>query len=199
MIMDILYYAKERELVLEPENINRFACEVAAAVEPKIAQHQIEFICDFDQAPREFAVDANFLRSALINILDNAVDACVEDRSKSTHKILFRIGEDNRHVVIEIQDNGIGMNAETRENIFELFYSSKGGKGTGFGLFIADNIVQQHGGSIVVNSVKGKGAHFSVKIPKGAESHRNPPKDLPQIKINHNWKEVKYGKKNTDY
>lgn len=169
MIMDILYYTKERELALEKELVGPFAKDVAAVISPKIQKTQIKLACEFEQAPDTFMADANFLRSALINILDNAVDACMEDRCKKTHNILFRIGENKQHVIFEIQDDGIGMDAETRENIFKLFFSSKGRKGTGFGLFIADNIVQQHGGSIVVNSVKGKGAHFCIKIPKAPE------------------------------
>ena len=58
------------------------------------------------------------------------------------------------------------MDSDTLENIFNLFFSSKGGKGTGFGLFISDNIIKQHGGTISVKSAKGKGTSFSIKIPK---------------------------------
>ena len=57
------------------------------------------------------------------------------------------------------------MDVETQEKLFTLFFSSKGNKGTGLGLFIADKIVDQHGGSISVESNFGHGSKFKVLIP----------------------------------
>ena len=68
-------------------------------------------------------------------------------------------------IIFTVRDNGIGMDLETRENAFSLFYSSKGKKGTGLGLFIASKFIGQHGGDINIDSVKGQGALFTVKIP----------------------------------
>ena len=166
MILDILFYAKERELENESVDVSAFANDVADIIEPKIEHQKIVLIRDFDAAPPEIEADADFLRSALINILDNAVDACLEDESKGSHKISFRIKSDNAHAIIDIHDDGIGMDSDTLENIFDLFFSSKGGKGTGFGLFIANNIVKQHNGIILVKSAQGKGTNFCIKIPK---------------------------------
>ena len=166
MMLDILFYAKERGLTREPVEVVSFANDLADVFEAKVKDRQIRFIRDFGEAPQEFEVDADPLRSALINIFDNAVDACLEDELKESHKIVFSIKSDQKNVIIEIQDDGIGMDGDTMEKIFNLFYSSKGGKGTGFGLFISNNIIKQHGGTINVNSAKGKGAHFSIKIPK---------------------------------
>jgi signal transduction histidine kinase len=58
------------------------------------------------------------------------------------------------------------MDGDTRDQIFSLFYSTKGRKGTGLGLFIANRIVGQHGGAITVASTPGEGAEFTVSIPK---------------------------------
>jgi signal transduction histidine kinase len=58
------------------------------------------------------------------------------------------------------------MDDETREKIFTPFFSMKGEKGTGLGLFISNKIIEQHGGEIIVKSKLGQGARFSVKIPK---------------------------------
>jgi signal transduction histidine kinase len=57
------------------------------------------------------------------------------------------------------------MDRETRERIFSLFFSSKGIKGTGLGLFIANKIVDKHGGSILVESEPGVGSRFTVLFP----------------------------------
>jgi len=166
MVMDILYYAKERNLSWERVNVLSFAKEVTLTVEPKIKKQGVELVCEFDPALDEFEIDPGSVHAALINILDNAVDACINDKSKQAHQVIFSVKEDKDHIVFVISDNGIGMDADTREKIFSLFFSSKGKKGTGLGLFISDRIIKQHGGTIEVGSTPGKGSKFSIKIPK---------------------------------
>ncbi len=166
MVLDILYSAKERKLKLKKINIAEFAADVAGVIEQKIENKKIEFQSDFGQGDIECEIDAQILHSALINILDNAVDACLSDNTRSSHKIVFIVTQDSENIIFKINDNGIGMSSETREQIFNLFYSSKGSKGTGFGLFIADSIIKQHQGRINLNSSIGKGTYFNIKIPK---------------------------------
>jgi signal transduction histidine kinase len=60
------------------------------------------------------------------------------------------------------------MDRETKDNMFTLFFSSKGSRGTGLGLFISNEIAQQHGGSIKVESAPGRGTEFKITIPKRA-------------------------------
>ena len=68
-------------------------------------------------------------------------------------------------MVVEIEDNGVGMDRETRDKAFSLFFSSKGLKGTGLGLFISNKIVDKHGGEITVDSEPGRGTRFVVRLP----------------------------------
>jgi signal transduction histidine kinase len=75
---------------------------------------------------------------------------------------------------IEVEDNGLGMDRETREKIFSLFFSSKGIKGTGLGLFISNKIVDKHGGDIVVESEPGRGTRFTVRLPLQANPSIRP-------------------------
>ncbi len=183
MILDILFYAKERELNIETVNVADFAQETASLFESKILSQKIEFIKDFSSvSSTTFEIDPQSIQSALINILENAVDACVKDRAKSEHKIIFSVKEsiakkdsskrdeidkeEQKDIIFEISDNGIGMDSETLNKIFTLFFSSKGKKGTGFGLFIAERVVYQHNGKIEVKSTLGHGTRFRIKIPK---------------------------------
>lgn len=166
MVMDILFYAKERNLSWERVNVLSFSKEVTLTVAPKIKKQGIELVCEFDPSLEEFEIDPGSVHAALINILDNAVDACINDQSKKNHQIHFSVKEDKDHILFVISDNGIGMDVETREKIFTLFFSSKGKKGTGLGLFISDRIIKQHGGTIEVRSTPGKGSKFTIKIPK---------------------------------
>ena len=166
MVLDILYYAKERDLKWERIDALSFAEEIARVLAPKMSDHDIEFEKKFDTKIGEFEVDAGHIHSALINILDNAVDACTIDSIKKAHKISFYVGQDRNYIDFEVIDNGIGMDADTQVKIFTPFFSAKGEKGTGLGLFIANKIIEQHGGNIEVKSTLGKGTRFRIRIPK---------------------------------
>jgi len=98
MILDILFYAKERELAKDIVDVLGFADSVVSIIKPKLQNRPIAFITEFKEAPQQFKVDPDFLRSALINILDNAVDACLEDESKDRHQITFAIKKDKDHL-----------------------------------------------------------------------------------------------------
>ena len=165
MVQNILFFAKERELKYERISAFDFAGDVAASLETKIKVQGVEFVCNFDPSMGEFEVDAGVMRIALINILENALDACLEDEVKKAHKIIFGAGRDQDHIFFEITDNGIGMDRETRENLFTLFFSSKGNKGTGLGLFITKKIIEQHGGKISVVSRPGVDSRFRIVLP----------------------------------
>ncbi|MBL0714007.1 MAG: response regulator [Desulfosarcina sp.] len=167
VVLDVLYYAKERTLSLETVDVLDFANEVAFIVEPRAAKQGISLTCGFDAASGRFVVDTVALRAALINILENAVDACSEDNTGRDHQIVFGVRpiEDDR-IEFKIVDNGVGMDADTRENLFNLFFSSKAEKGTGLGLQIAKTTVQQHGGSIQGTSEPGQGARFLIRLPR---------------------------------
>jgi signal transduction histidine kinase len=69
------------------------------------------------------------------------------------------------------------MDRETRESLFTLFFSSKGNKGTGLGLFIADKIIDQYGGKITVESRPGQGSNFKITIPGTVQHDTRNPKE----------------------
>ena len=143
-----------------------FVGEVAKVIEPKIQSQNIEFKRDFDSKVGEFEINAGYVHSALLNILDNAMDACSRDKSKQKHKITLKVKQDKSHIIFEIADNGVGMDSDTSEKIFTPFFSLKGEKGTGLGLFISNKIIEQHGGEITVTSKLHEGTSFRIKMPK---------------------------------
>lgn len=166
MILDILYYAKERDLDLNQVDVLSFVKEVSKIFESKMEAKNITFATAFNSDLAECEFDNEQIHSALVNILENAVDACSKDKSKGTHRIIFGVKQQKNNIVFEIVDDGVGMDEDTKENIFTPFFSSKGKEGTGLGLFITNKTVEQHGGYIEVKSHKGQGTKFTVKIPK---------------------------------
>ena len=179
MVLDILYYAKERDLRWERIDALSFAEEVAKVVEPKIRSGGIEFEKNLDSKIGEFEINAGYVHSALLNILDNAVDACTKDTSKQKHTITLKVKQDNRHIIFDVADNGLGMDSDTSEKIFTPFFSLKGEKGTGLGLFISNKIIDQHGGEIIVKSKLRQGTLFRIKIPKMQSESVPVPEEIP--------------------
>jgi PAS domain S-box-containing protein len=165
--LDILYYAKERELNRSPVDLRQFACDVIATVRPRFQSLGIRLECDHSKSTEMFTADAGLLKAALVNFLENAVDACVADsKDKSQHRVVLKYESNPDAVGISVEDNGMGMTSEQLKRLFTVFYSTKGIRGTGLGLFIADQIIRQHGGDIVVESSLGQGSRFCVRLPR---------------------------------
>jgi signal transduction histidine kinase len=150
------------------------AAEISGLVASRAEEQGLELARDFGPALGQLKVDTTALRTALVNILENAFDACRMDRRKQAHRVTFSVhANDPGWLSFEIADTGIGMDRETSEKAFSLFFSSKGSEGTGLGLFISNKIVQQLGGSMALESTPDVGTHFRIRIP------RTPPPPEP--------------------
>jgi len=177
VVLDVLYFAKERPLSWKTVDVREFAEHLLEAAAPKMRKHSIDLITEWAEPLGRMEADAAVLTTALFNIFENAVDACAEDRSRPAHRITFRASGLPKQVVFEIADDGVGMTPAAREKVFDMFYSSKGRSGTGLGLFIARQVIHQHGGTIRVESAAGVGSCFRVQLPRvlpHAEKERSP-------------------------
>jgi PAS domain S-box-containing protein len=165
MVMDVLYYTKSRELELRDVALRSFAEDLAAIVKPKAEKEGVTFVTDFTGAEGTLEGDAVALSSAMVNFLENALDACQMDRSKKDHTVAFSAKKAGGRILFEITDNGLGMDEETKNNMFTLFFSSKGSRGTGIGLFVSNHVISQHHGHITVESGYGQGTRIQVELP----------------------------------
>ena len=166
LVTDILYNAKERELNRAPVEIMQLAANVAANMEMKVRGANIYFETKFSDALVEMEIDADLIRTALYNIIDNAVEACIQSTSSLEHRIIFDVQAEPRSVTFLVADTGEGMSSKKVESIFDLFYSTKGSGGTGLGLYMSRKIIQKHGGTISVHSEPGKGSRFEIVLPR---------------------------------
>ncbi len=164
MVMDILYYAKDREPDWEEFNIKELIDEICENFTHRAERQGINYKCIVPDNIGHFEADRNAVKSLLINLLDNSLDACRIDKKKENHSIVFEIKGETENVVFEVSDNGIGMDRETREKALSMFFSSKGSGGTGLGLFIANKIAESHGGNIKISSEEGKGSKFEINM-----------------------------------
>ncbi|MBF0113252.1 MAG: PAS domain-containing protein, partial [Desulfamplus sp.] len=168
MVLEILYYAKSRKLNYKRLDVVTVVKTVISTVSNLAKKHNIEIKADIPTSLGEFDIDSNWLQSALVNLAENAVEACVYDKAKNKkHKVEFKLWEDDeKRVCLSIKDNGMGMDQDTREKMFTLFFTSKGSQGTGLGLFIANHVIDQHGGYIKVESTLGEGTCFDISLPR---------------------------------
>jgi signal transduction histidine kinase len=110
-----------------------------------------------------------------MNLIANAIDAIEESFTKLEFlpgdyvgiiKIFTELNLETNNIIIKIQDNGLGMSEETKEKIFNKFFTTKAvGKGTGLGLSIVHQILEKHQGVLQVNSTLGEGSKFIISIP----------------------------------
>ncbi len=130
---------------------------------------QIEFKKEYDCIPVMFC-DRHKLEQALFNILKNSVYAtCGNTEKVIISKIILRIKQDENMSVMEIEDNGMGMEEKVKKRIFEPFFTTRKvdaveGVGLSISYFI---ITENHGGSIEVDSLPGRGSRFVIKLPVG--------------------------------
>jgi len=180
-VMNILYYSKEREPKNEEIVARELAEECLHVIKSRAKSNAVELSSVVDDSAGVILGDPSGLRSLLINLLENSIDACRVDQKKPDHRVSLSVKGDTDEVVWEITDNGIGMDRETREKMFSLFFSSKGMEGTGLGLFIANNIANAHGGGIEVESEVDKGTRFVVRISR--ERSIESAVDHPDVSI----------------
>ncbi len=165
-VLNILYYAKERSPNWETLDAPALAEEIVSIMNAKATELDVELKSDIDPSTGQFEADPQAMRSLFLNLLENSLDACRVDTKKEEHQVTFGLKTEADAVRFVISDNGIGMDRETVDKAFSLFFSSKGAKGTGLGLFIANKITRAHGGRIEIESEPAKGASFSVIIPR---------------------------------
>ncbi|MDX2485310.1 MAG: cache domain-containing protein [Pseudodonghicola sp.] len=119
-------------------------------------------------AEGEIAMNETELQQVLVNLMINAIQAMPEGGTLS-----LRTQVQDAHVIITVQDTGIGMDAEIQARVFEPFFSTKRYEGTGLGLSITRDLVERAGGDITVSSHPGAGSCFRVRLPLSERTVRS--------------------------
>jgi PAS domain S-box-containing protein len=118
--------------------------------------------------------DPSELREALTNIVLNALDAM-----PGGGRLTFEKGIQGNRAYCIVADTGIGMPEEVRRRIFDPYFTTKGGRGSGLGLSVAYGIITRHGGEIEVQSQVGHGSTFTIWLPGRSEAAEAPQKAVP--------------------
>ncbi len=166
LVMDLLSYSKERQPEFEACRPNQIADDVCALLQDKALENNIKLVKEFDASIGEVLMDPNSVHEILLNLMSNAVDACLfdEDTAKKFQVDLKTSHEKDNVIKFEISDNGIGMDEEVIKKLFTSFFSTKGHRGTGLGLMATRKLIEEHNGSIDVSSRPGQGTKVIVRM-----------------------------------
>ena len=155
---------------IEYIDLNELLGEVICFLEKEALHNQIRLDLKFDNELPEIESDRGQLQQIFLNILNNAIDAVVEDGS-------ITIGSsrvDEEHILVAIKDTGPGLEPEILKHIFDPFFTTKEtGQGTGLGLSITYNLVKRLGGEILAENNDDQGMCFMVILPVRHQEVKN--------------------------
>jgi signal transduction histidine kinase len=164
LVENMLNYTRRTKLELKPVNFNRLVHEIVDAVRDHALQKRIDVVTDLDPGVDSMKLEPDSIHDAVLNLVTNAMDAIPDGRGGRIEIHSQRLpGQHNLRV--DVVDNGNGIPEEHRDKIFNLFFSTKGKRGTGIGLAATRKVVEDHGGTIECDSTVGTGSRFTIFLP----------------------------------
>jgi two-component system NtrC family sensor kinase len=164
LVMDMLSFSKERRPDLVVGDLAPVITDVVETVQQRAEESGATIRWEPPADLPTCRFDPEGISRAVLNVVTNALDA-VEDRPDGVVTITAAVDADARLVRIAVADTGAGMPPETLADIFTLFVSTKGSRGTGLGLTVSRKILREHGGDIRAESTEGRGSTFTLEFP----------------------------------
>ncbi len=173
LTLNLLAYSKPRRPNMQLVNPQGTIDECLDLIAETAASRGVMAVADVaaDQPP--VPLDPDGLHQVLMNLLTNSLDA-LDGVENGLIKVACEYDEGQKQTVISVIDNGHGIDPNLGGHLFELFHSTKGNRGTGLGLPVARKIVEEHGGTIAVDSTPGEGTTFRITLPAFAEQASDP-------------------------
>jgi len=167
MVDEFSAFARMPAPVMKEEELRELCREAIFLL--RSANAEIAFTLDLPERAVLAWCDARLVRQALINLLQNAVDAINErlqsvDENLPAGQVWVRLRAGERRAIIEVEDNGKGLPSEERDRLTEPYMTTRS-KGTGLGLAIVKKIVEEHGGRIEADNRPEGGARVRVVLP----------------------------------
>jgi hypothetical protein len=162
---------------LAKTDLNKLLDEVRILMAPGLRRQNVALELDLTEGPLEAQIDGSKIRQVLLNLIQNAAEAMENGGTVTIRASGFPEGGG---IVLAVQDDGPGIPPDQLKRVFEPFFSTKF-SGTGLGLAIARSLVEQHGGTLQVDSEVGKGTNFYLILPgeEGEEPAPTSDSDAP--------------------
>lgn len=157
----LLSFSSSRETRKRLVDLNNLVTEISKLLRFELQRKSLRLTTEFSDIPA-ISADSNKIKQVVINLVMNAVHAL----HCQGQILLSTCLNQNGMVELQVRDNGPGIAPELQERVFTPFFTTKPeGEGTGLGLYICQNIVREHGGSIVLESQPGQGTLFRICLP----------------------------------
>lgn len=167
IVRGLLDFSRRSRLSKAPTDLRKIMDEVARIEEAKASNAKVRLEIDVDNDLPTMIVDETQMKQALVNLVDNAIDAI--DEGGLVRMSAAPAGDGN--VTLKVEDNGHGMSEDNASKLFVPFFTTKEvGKGTGLGMAIVYGIVKMHSGEISVQSKEGEGTTVTITVPVDGES-----------------------------
>jgi two-component system NtrC family sensor kinase len=183
IVRGLLDFARERAALKERLEINEVICRTTRLIRNQKLFDQIVIEEDLKDGLPEVDGDMNQLQQVFLNLSLNACEAM-----PGGGKLTITSRSEAGKVLVTLADSGCGIKREHFDKIFEPFFTTKPvGKGTGLGLSVSYGIIQQHGGTLEVESEEGKGTTFTILLPAaapaaaGGEESRSPERPAATV------------------
>jgi len=166
LAMNMLTFSKQRKPEIQLTHLGELLNEIAELMQKPYDDKQCMLLVDVAADLPPVPLDASGIHQAVLNLVANALDAVEPE----TGVVSMRCEYDPDACVarLRVADNGVGMSSEQTRRLFVPFQSSKGLKGTGLGLVVTKKIVDEHGGTLDVQSTPGEGTSFIIELPTDA-------------------------------
>jgi len=160
IVETLLGIARKERTTKEAIDINDMLRSVVTLARLRAKTENITIIENYSRQSPLVMGSAEQLRQVFLNLFTNAADAIPEGG-----KIEVETGLQNKHIVVTIADTGVGIPSQAVSKIFDPLFTTKS-NGTGLGLTVSMSIIQDHGGTIAVDSVENQGTKFTITLPK---------------------------------
>ena len=167
IVNSLLNFSRTSTTEVSDIDLNRLVRDTVSLIEHQLREANVTVTFDLAKDVAPVKGNSGKLQQVLLNLFINARDAMEgTDRGEGKHLTIATIASSDQLACIEVSDNGSGIPEEVLPRIFDPFFTTKAPKkGTGLGLSVSYGIVQEHGGSIVVDSRPGVGTRFRLEFP----------------------------------
>src|SRR5262249_36001638 len=155
---DYLSLARLGHLQRKPVDFGEFLAAFAEEIQPSCVTYGITLCLEGTTALGEIGLHQSAFRRALLNLVQNAIDAMPQGVTLCGHHTTAQL-------TLEVRDTGIGIPAEQLPRLFMPLHTTKF-QGTGLGLYVVQEIIAAHGGRLMVQSEPGRGTTFTITLPR---------------------------------
>jgi PAS domain S-box-containing protein len=167
IVQNMLSYSTIKKPKYRSVNPNALVRDVVELMGDTARVSKVLLEHDLKEGIPNVEMDPTAIHRCLLNLVRNAIDACAERKGEGQRgRVTVRSDQSGGWGVrFTVEDTGMGMDEETQKKVFDDFFSTKGYQGTGLGLPVTRNLIEDHGGEITFDSTPGKGTRFYVLLP----------------------------------